>query len=114
MKPVFHSVFFGTLFVGAVLGSTVHANDEQFAKNKADMVERLDKRITMLNEAKACVSSAADQASMAKCRSEIRGDMMEHRKDMKGKHRERIDGRIKRLEEQKARMDGAGETKESK
>lgn len=47
--------------------------------------KRLDERITVLQTAKTCVSSATDEAALKKCHEEKREAMKEMRPHKKGK-----------------------------
>ncbi len=72
------------LLVAALcLGSLTSFADEHegkaFEEKKAKMSQHLDERLAHINEAKACVAAAADEAGLKACRAK----MKEHRKGMK-------------------------------
>lgn len=52
-----------------------------FAEKKAKMSEKIDKKIKMMNENKACVDASTDDASLKKCKDK----MMEQKKEMEKK-----------------------------
>lgn len=72
------------LLVAALcLGSLASFADEHegktFEEKKAKMSQHLEERLAHINEAKACVSAAADEAALKVCKEK----MKEHRKEMK-------------------------------
>ena len=68
---------------------------EQLAKIKEHAVANIDKRITILNEAKSCISGASSQEALKQCRmnqkesmKNIMKDMKTHRSEMKAQRKE--------------------------
>lgn len=75
---------------------------EMFEVTKKESLSNLDQRIQHLQETKSCVSSASDGKALKKCRMDarkkgesLRAQMKEKRKEMKDKHRERMQARKK-------------------
>lgn len=61
------------------------AQEDKFEDKKAKMISHLEKRIANLNEAKTCVSGAADKEALKGCHAKLKEDRMEMREDMKEK-----------------------------
>ena len=58
-----------------------------FEEKKSKMLEHFDKRISLLNEGKSCVSSATDEAGLKACHEKMRSQREEMRKTWKSKKR---------------------------
>lgn len=89
-------------FIAAAFAITAKAQapaaGDDFANHKKEALERIDKGIAGMNEAKACVSAAADNEALRKCHEIMRA----HHQEMKS---DRIGDRMKRMEERKKRID---------
>lgn len=65
---------------------------EKFQKAKSMMLEKIEKRISNLQDVKSCVSSASNKEALKSCREKMkahRAEMKEQRKDWKKKRKER-------------------------
>lgn len=83
-----------------VLSFSVYAkNGKGFAERKAKAVEHLSKRISILEAAKSCISSAADKGALKVCRNSQKASM----KKMKGARQAWKAERKKRRAERKAK-----------
>ncbi|MCM2281724.1 MAG: hypothetical protein NDI61_07745 [Bdellovibrionaceae bacterium] len=95
-------------FAAALIFSSSLAFAEETAAPAADMfnemktsfLSMLDERITNLNEAKTCVSSATNREEMKKCHSALKQDRMEMLEKMKAAREERRERR-KEMREQR-------------
>lgn len=90
------------IFIATVVCSfSVSANDD-ISVHKAEMTANLDKRISMLNEAKTCVSAAVSKEDMKKCHQGIKEDRMEMRQERMGKKEARLQEKLNKVQEKKA------------
>jgi hypothetical protein len=87
--------------VTATCSFSAFAQDD-ISAHKAEMTANMDKRISMLNEAKTCIASASTKEDMKKCHQGLKEDRMEMRKDHLGKKEARLQDRLKKVQEQKA------------
>jgi CHASE1-domain containing sensor protein len=84
MKIVFASVLLMLTISGFAQENSKGNKAQKFETAKAKMIGHLDSRIKMLQEAKACASSASDRESLKKCRK----DMRDKRKSLSKNRRE--------------------------
>ncbi|MFY7994643.1 MAG: hypothetical protein ACOVP4_15195 [Bacteriovoracaceae bacterium] len=56
---------------------------EMFQKGKAMMLSNMDKRISILQESKSCISSASNRDQMKACRDQMKAKMKEIKEDAK-------------------------------
>ena len=80
------------------------AADDMFAKEKANIEQNIDKRISMLQDEKSCVSSAASKDDFKKCREKAEAAHKAFEAEHKAKRAEHIDEQIKKLQEEKEKM----------
>lgn len=73
--------------------------------HKQEVLAHMDKRITALQEAKSCISAAADQESMKKCHESLKEDRMAMRHEHMDKKIQRADARKAKLEMKKMEME---------
>jgi hypothetical protein len=85
-----------TLFAMLFSVTAFAAKGENFEENKAKAIARLDQRISMLQEAKTCISSAADKDALKAChkkhkesRQAFADDRKEKKEARKAKRAER-------------------------
>jgi flagellar biosynthesis regulator FlbT len=74
---------------------------EKFQKAKSMMLEKIEKRISNLQDVKSCVSSASDKEALKACRAKMkehRAEMKEQRKQWKEKRKQRKQRRKKNQE----------------
>lgn len=76
-----------------------------FETHKQEMLSNMDKRITALQEAKTCITSAQDQESMKKCHEGLREDRMAMRHEHMEKKMQRLDARKAKIEAKKQELD---------
>lgn len=53
------------------MSSLLYANDKSFDEKKQNLINRLNKKITKLQEAKDCVQKATDKESLRECKKKI-------------------------------------------
>lgn len=92
------------LLVTAIYGTYVTygaeegaGKDEKFAQNKQAALQEIDGRITMLQTAKNCISSAQDREALKHCREEME-------KLHEQKRSQELDKKIKQLQDEKAKI----------
>jgi|GEM_PF-865037 len=81
------------------------AGPEEFSAHKAEALATMDKRIANLNEAKTCMTAAADKEAMKNCHMALKEDRMEMHGEMMNKKKNRMEERMKKMEEKKVEMD---------
>jgi len=80
---------------------TAQAQQDGFQSAKEQRLKNLDSRIQHLQEEKSCMSSAGSQTDFNKCMEPLRA---KYRMEQKQRNEQRIDARIKRLQEQKTKL----------
>lgn len=71
---------------------------QNFEAHKKEMLEKLDKAIAAMGEARNCMAAAADREALRKCHMAARHDRMEMREQHMDKRMERMERRKHRLE----------------
>ena len=61
-------------------GKGDHKAGEHFQKNKQEMTQVMDQRISNMQAAKACVANASDHEGMKRCHAESKEKRLEMRK----------------------------------
>jgi len=87
---VFVAVLFLLLSVG--VQAEEKGSGEKFQKAKSMMLEKIEKRISNLQDVKSCVSSASNKEALKECRKKMKAhkaEMKEQRKEWKKKKKER-------------------------
>jgi len=79
-------------------------NEGNFAQMKQEALKRIDERISSLNQAKTCISSAADADALKKCHAARKEEMKGMRMEMKGAKIEKIEKMQQKLENKKQKM----------
>jgi predicted nuclease with TOPRIM domain len=105
-------ILFGLIFIG--LSQTGFAEEgkpdpARFEKHKKMMLEEVDARITAIQSLKTCISGAKAQEDIEKCRHAEQDSMKKHREEMQAKMKEHkkeaIDDRIKKLQDEKSKLE---------
>lgn len=78
-------------------GSHDDMKKAMFQEHKAQMLKGMDEQIAALQSSKTCVAAANDHEALKTCHETIVNARKQYRSEM-------MDARIKRLEEQKAKM----------
>jgi hypothetical protein len=91
------------LLLALALFSTVSFAEDNanFEEHKKEILTKIDKRIAMMNEHKSCVSACTSQEALKKCREGMKEDREEFHKENKEARGQKIDARIKKLQELK-------------
>lgn len=79
----------------------VPAAGGDFSSRKAEVIAHMDTRIAAINEAKACVSTAADKEAMKKCHEGLKEDRMAMKMEHMEKKMNRMEMRKQKLEAKK-------------
>ncbi|MGK5086787.1 hypothetical protein WDW86_04460 [Bdellovibrionota bacterium FG-2] len=98
--------FFSLAFTPAAYAdpaTTTQAPD--FSKHKQAFIVELDRHLTALQTAKNCTTAAQDHDALKKCRDELHKTRMQMQSEMKDKHKQSLDARIKKLQDEKAKME---------
>ena len=92
------------LVMVALISSSAFAADDMIAKEKTNIEQNIDKRISLLQDEKSCVSAVVAKEDFKKCRekSEIAHKALEA--EHKAKKAEHIDEQIKKLQAEKDKM----------
>ena len=69
---------------------------EMFEARKARAIESIDKKISLMNTLKSCLSSATDKESLKKCRKTHKEAMKSHRESNKAEREKRKQQREER------------------
>lgn len=98
-------ILLGALLIAATVAQAEGApGNPDFAKFKKDKLEGLETRISVLQEQKSCLGSASSHEDMKKCHDSMEGK----EKELKAKHEamkaQHIDDKIKKLQEEKAKL----------
>ena len=92
------------LITGATAHSEGPAGNPDFAKFKKEKLAGLESRISMLQEQKACLSSANGHEDLKKCHDAKEGK----EKELKAKHEsmkaQHLDNKIKKLQDEKEKL----------
>ena len=80
------------------------ATDDMLAKEKANIEQNIDKRISMLQDEKSCVSAVTNKEDFKKCREKAEAAYKALEAEHKAKRAEHIDQQIKKLQEEKEKM----------
>lgn len=70
---------------------------DNFADRKAQALAHMDKKIAMMNDMKSCISGTTDAAGLKACHEKMR-------EQHKGMKMERMDRKMQRLQDKKAKM----------
>lgn len=87
------------------------ADEANFEKHKTEILAHIEKKISNLNEAKSCVSSAAKPEDMKKCHEMMKADRMEMKEGMHNMRMQHMQDKMKRMEEKKQQLQQEGEKK---
>jgi hypothetical protein len=89
-----------------VLSSLAWAEDDKtkFEERKKNMLEGLDKRISLLQKEKSCISSAADVATVKSCIQTSKEEHEKLKRERKEQRRQNVDEKIKKLEGEKQKL----------
>jgi hypothetical protein len=86
----------------AFLSTVSFADDNaNFEEHKKEILSHIDKKISMLNEHKTCVSSASSKDDLKKCHEGMKEDREVMKKEHKEERTQKIDARIKKLQDLK-------------
>ena len=80
------------------------AADDMLAKEKTNIEQNIDKRISMLQDEKSCVSASASKDDLKKCHEKAEAAHKALEAEHKAKRAEHIDEQIKKLQEEKEKM----------
>lgn len=64
--------------------SLASAEGKNFAEKKSRFLQKLDKKIGFIQQAKECANSATDKAGLKQCRQTLRASMKSLKKHKKG------------------------------
>lgn len=81
-----------------------YATDEMFAKQKNNIEQNLEKRISILQEEKSCISSSTSKEDFKKCREKSSISHKALETENKAKRAEHIDEQIKKLQGEKEKI----------
>lgn len=88
--------FFSFALIMLTISASAFAEkEEMLEKGKAMMVSNIDKRITVLQQTKSCISAATSRDKLKECGKkmreqmrEVKEDALDDRKEMKAKFKE--------------------------
>lgn len=92
MKTMMTILFLMTSMTTFASDSQENIKGKNFEENKAKMLDHMSKRISALNTAKSCISSATNKEEVKKCRAplkEMNKEFRSKRKEWKEKRRQR-------------------------
>lgn len=105
MKVLAFSTAIGAMTVTSIADARGPAASAGFETHKQEMLSNLDNRITALQEAKTCITSAQDQESMKRCHEGLKEDSMAMRHQHMEKKIQRLDARKAKIEAKKQELE---------
>ncbi len=82
-----------------------HGGGKNFADVKAQAEANIDQRIANLQEAKTCISGAADKAALKACRQTLKSKQKSIKSARMGKKMDRMNKRMDKMKAKKEKMD---------
>jgi len=99
--------FFGMSFSALAADPTPAKTDTNFPKHKQETLDHLDKMISAMQEMRTCVAGAKAHEDMKACHEAQEKNMHAMEMQHKEHRKEMIDDQIKRLQDEKAKMNEA-------
>jgi len=85
----------------ALVSSFAFSDEGKFEDRKKEILEQLDKRASLLQEEKSCMSAAASHEDMKRCREKMKESHHALKEAGKARRDGHIDEKIKKLQDMK-------------